>query len=46
VLFIYEPHSFAPLATVQQGQTFGYHCDQIGVPLELTDAVRVKTVVA
>jgi len=27
-----------PLATVQQGQTYWYQCDQIGAPLELTDA--------
>jgi len=38
-LFIYEPNSFVPLATVQQGQTFWYQCDQIGAPLELTDAL-------
>ena len=36
-LFIHEPNSFVPLATVQHGQTFWYQCDQIGAPLELTD---------
>ncbi len=38
VLFVYEPNSFVPLATVQQGQTYWYQCDQIGAPLELMDA--------
>nr|WP_269632142.1 RHS repeat-associated core domain-containing protein [Pelomonas sp. BJYL3] len=37
-LFIYEPNSFVPLATVQEGQTYWYQCDQIGAPLELTDS--------
>ncbi|MFE8647279.1 RHS repeat domain-containing protein [Sphingomonas sp. NCPPB 2930] len=37
-LFIYEPGSFVPLATVQDGRTYWYQCDQIGAPLELTDA--------
>ncbi|WP_225975920.1 DUF6531 domain-containing protein [Paracidovorax avenae] len=43
-LFIYEPGSFVPLATVQGTQQPGdsriywYQCDQIGAPLELTDA--------
>ncbi|MFE8647282.1 RHS repeat domain-containing protein, partial [Sphingomonas sp. NCPPB 2930] len=37
-LFVYEPGSFVPLATVQDGQTYWYQCDQIGAPLELTDA--------
>ena len=37
-LFVYEPDSFVPLATVQQGQIYWYQCDQIGAPLELTDA--------
>jgi RHS repeat-associated protein len=42
-LFIYEPGSFVPLATVQGTQQPGdsrlywYQCDQIGAPLELTD---------
>lgn len=40
-LFIYEPNSFVPLATVQgsaeEQHTYWYHCDQIGAPLELTD---------
>ncbi|WP_234384324.1 RHS domain-containing protein [Paracidovorax avenae] len=40
-LFIYEPDSFVPLATVQgtpeEQHTYWYHCDQIGAPLELTD---------
>nr|WP_225977160.1 RHS repeat-associated core domain-containing protein [Paracidovorax avenae] len=43
-LFIYEPGSFVPLATAQGTQQPGdsriywYQCDQIGAPLELTDA--------
>ncbi|GKS83691.1 hypothetical protein AVMA1855_06085 [Acidovorax sp. SUPP1855] len=41
-LFVYEPSSFVPLATVQgtqdDRQTYWYQCDQIGAPLELTDA--------
>ncbi|MDT0137220.1 RHS repeat-associated core domain-containing protein [Acidovorax sp. PRC11] len=43
-LFVYEPGSFVPLATVQGMQQPGdsriywYQCDQIGAPLELTDA--------
>jgi len=40
VVFIYESDSFVPLATMQQGQTFWYHCDQIGAPLELTRCER------
>jgi len=43
-LFIFEPHSFVPLATVQgihkdkeSQQTYWYQCDQIGAPQELTD---------
>ncbi len=36
-LFIYEPNSFVPLATVQNDQTYWYHNDQIGAPQELTD---------
>jgi RHS repeat-associated protein len=44
-LFVFEPNSFVPLATVQGAandatsqQTYWYQCDQIGAPLELTDA--------
>ena len=42
-LYVYEPQSFVPLATVQgaaasgQTQTYWYQCDQVGVPQELTD---------
>ncbi|MFC4922500.1 RHS repeat-associated core domain-containing protein [Delftia deserti] len=40
-LYIYEPGSFVPLATVQgageEHSTYWYQCDQIGAPLELTD---------
>ena len=40
-LFVYEPNSFVPLATVQgtteQANTYWYQCDQVGVPQELTD---------
>ena len=37
-LYLYEPDSFVPLATVQHNETYWYHCDQIGAPMELTDA--------
>jgi RHS repeat-associated protein len=41
-LFVFEPNSFVPLATVQgtknDKQTYWYQCDQIGAPQELTDA--------
>jgi RHS repeat-associated protein len=44
-LFVFEPNSFVPLATVQGAandakslQTYWYQCDQIGAPQELTDA--------
>ena len=36
-LFLFEPDSFVPLATVQDGCTYWYQCDQIGAPQELTD---------
>jgi hypothetical protein len=43
-LFVFEPNSFVPLATVQGAvnqaksqQTYWYQCDQIGAPQELTD---------
>ncbi|WP_284415750.1 RHS repeat-associated core domain-containing protein, partial [Acidovorax sp. SUPP3334] len=41
-LFVYEPDSFVPLASIQGTEenrhTYWYQCDQIGAPLELTDA--------
>ncbi|RMR14847.1 RHS repeat domain-containing protein, partial [Pseudomonas syringae group genomosp. 3] len=43
-LYLYEPGSYAPLARVDQkeGETenkvYYYHTDQIGTPLEMTDA--------
>ncbi|SOS35553.1 type IV secretion protein Rhs [Pseudomonas syringae group genomosp. 3] len=43
-LYLYEPDSYAPLARVDQkeGETentvYYYHTDQIGTPLEMTDA--------
>ncbi|TDV58743.1 RHS repeat-associated protein [Pseudomonas sp. LP_7_YM] len=43
-LYIYEPGSYAPLARVdqQEGETeqklYYFHTDQIGTPLEMTDA--------
>jgi RHS repeat-associated protein len=44
-LFIFEPSSFVPLATIQGAanhpesrHTYWYQCDQIGAPQELTDA--------
>jgi RHS repeat-associated protein len=44
-LFVFEPNSFVPLATVQGAvnqaksqQIYWYQCDQIGAPQELTDA--------
>jgi RHS repeat-associated protein len=36
-LFIYEPNSFVPLATVQDQHTYWYQNDQIGAPQELTN---------
>ncbi|WCM87178.1 RHS repeat domain-containing protein [Acidovorax sp. NCPPB 3576] len=40
-LFVYEPDSFVPLASIQGTEenrhTYWYQCDQIGAPLELTD---------
>jgi RHS repeat-associated protein len=36
-LFLFEPNSFIPLATIQDEQTYWYQCDQIGTPQELTD---------
>jgi len=35
--FVYEPNSFVPLATLQQGQIYWLQCHQIGAPLERTD---------
>ncbi|MTD22561.1 Rhs family protein, partial [Pseudomonas sp. CCM 7891] len=42
-LYIYEPGSYAPLARVDQiegedQKLYYFHTDQIGTPLELTDA--------
>nr|WP_320200698.1 RHS repeat-associated core domain-containing protein [Agrobacterium sp. rho-13.3]MDX8310232.1 RHS repeat-associated core domain-containing protein [Agrobacterium sp. rho-13.3] len=41
-LFVYESASFVPLASIQGTEenrhTYWYQCDQIGAPLELTDA--------
>jgi RHS repeat-associated protein len=36
-LFLFEPSSFVPLATVQDEKTYWYQCDQVGAPQELTD---------
>jgi RHS repeat-associated protein len=36
-LFLFEPRSFVPLATVQDEKTYWYQCDQVGAPQELTD---------
>jgi RHS repeat-associated protein len=36
-LFVFEPNSFVPLASVQDQQIYWYQCDQIGAPLELTN---------
>jgi len=37
-LYIYEPGSFVPLATIQgageEHSTYWYQCDQIGAPLD------------
>ncbi|MET3140221.1 RHS repeat-associated protein [Undibacterium sp. GrIS 1.2] len=38
-LFVFEPDSFIPLATIQDENTYWYQCDQIGAPQELTDQV-------
>ena len=37
-LFVFEPHDFVPLATLQDDKMYWYQCSQIGAPLELTDA--------
>ncbi len=42
-LYVYEPGSYAPLARVDQAegeeqQLYYFHTDQIGTPLEMTDA--------
>jgi RHS repeat-associated protein len=36
-LYLFEPKSFVPLATVQDEKTYWYQCDQVGAPQELTD---------
>jgi RHS repeat-associated protein len=36
-LFLFEPGSFVPLATVQDEKTYWYQCDQVGALQELTD---------
>jgi RHS repeat-associated protein len=36
-LFLFEPNSFVPLATIQDEEVYWYQCDQIGTPQELTD---------
>jgi RHS repeat-associated protein len=36
-LYLFEPRSFVPLATVQDNKTYWYQCDQVGAPQELTD---------
>jgi RHS repeat-associated protein len=36
-LFLFEPDSFVPLATIQDEKTYWYQCDQVGAPQELTD---------
>ncbi|RMT08722.1 Rhs protein, partial [Pseudomonas coronafaciens pv. oryzae] len=43
-LYLYEPGSYAPLARVDQregeaeNKVYYFHTDQIGTPLEMTDA--------
>lgn len=37
-LFVFEPHGFIPVATLQDENLYWYQCDQIGTPQELTDA--------
>ena len=34
--YIYEPHSFKPVALVQDGDIYHYHLDHLGTPRELT----------
>lgn len=36
-LFVFEPNSFIPLATIQDNETYWYQCDSNGMPLELTN---------
>lgn len=35
--YIYEPHSFKPLAFIENNQCYFYHLDHLGTPQELTD---------
>ncbi|VAW87382.1 Rhs-family protein, partial [hydrothermal vent metagenome] len=41
--YVYEPHSFRPVALVQDEQIYHYHLDHLGTPRELTNA-QVKIV--
>ncbi len=48
--YVYEPHSFKPVALVQDEQIYHYHLDHLGTPRELTNdegqivwKVRYKT---
>jgi RHS repeat-associated protein len=36
-LFLFEPQSFIPIATVQDNKTYWYQCDQVGALQELMD---------
>ncbi|WBS02106.1 DUF6531 domain-containing protein [Pseudoduganella sp. SL102] len=36
-LFVFDPHGFVPLATIQNDLVYWYQCDQIGTPQELTN---------
>ena len=35
--YVYEPHSFRPVALVQDEQIYHYHLDHLGTPRELTN---------
>ncbi|ATQ74208.1 hypothetical protein CR152_06615 [Massilia violaceinigra] len=36
-LFLFEPNTYFPMATIQDGEVFWYECDQIGTPIVLLD---------
>jgi RHS repeat-associated protein len=37
-IYLFEPNSFKPLAQIINGETYHYHLDHLGTPLEITNA--------
>ena len=37
-LYLFEPHTFKPLAQLHNGQLYHYHNDHLGTPREITNA--------